>query len=134
MNLNHDDSGNVVIEFIATAVALLIPISYLAMATLQIATGYIDVQNAARAGARIYSTSSSDAQGKDQSIKAVQAALNYPTQVQVLFECSANPCLAAENIVTVRVNKWIPIELPAFLGNHSIQVHGIQSEIVQDAQ
>lgn len=133
MKIQSNDSGNVAVEFIATAVALLIPISYLAIAALQVATSYIDVQNAARAGARTFATSASESSGKFRSTKAIQATLSTPEQVQVKFECSADPCLVAEQIVTVRVTKLVTVELPAFFGNQTIQISGVQSEVVQDA-
>jgi hypothetical protein len=114
----HNDLGNVAIEFVATAVALMIPIAYISTATLKIATSYIEVQNAARIGA----------------VNAINYSVNSNSINQIQIECTTNPCLTADGIVTVKVTRDILVSLPALLGSQRLTVTGLQAEAVQEPQ
>lgn len=128
-----DTAGNVLIEFTLTAVALFIPISYLAVAVTQVASGYIEVQDAARTAVRVLATSTEDATGMNQAKQIATELTNNNPNVHVEIFCSSQPCLVAEEIVTVRISKEVFLDLPSFTGLNSITVTGTQAEIVQES-
>jgi Flp pilus assembly protein TadG len=130
----NNDSGNVVLEFVGTAVALFIPIAYIAVATLQIASGFIEVQNAARAGARVFVSSPNEQTARSQSFNAINSIIKSDQTISMKIMCSANPCLVVDSFVTVEVSKQIFLELPTFLGSHKISVSGSQTEVVQESR
>ena len=127
-----DDSGNVLIEYTLTSVAMFIPISYIALAAANVAAGYIEVQDAARTAARVMATSSSDYQGKIQAREIANRLTRNSDQVSVQITCSHNPCLVDEEIVTVVIEKVISLGLPGFTGFGSVTVRGVQAEVVQE--
>jgi Flp pilus assembly protein TadG len=127
-----DDCGNVLIEYTLTAVAMFIPISYMAIAAADVAAGYIEVQDAARTAARVMATSSSDYLGKIEAREIANQLTSNSAQVSVQITCSHNPCLVDEEIVTVAIEKIIPLSLPGFTGFGSVTVRGVQAEIVQE--
>ena len=130
----RDNSGNVILEFTVTAVALFIPISYISIAATQIASGYIDVQNAARAGARIFAASEVDSSGKRATVELIKAMLSGSNDPVINFYCTKNPCLSKDGIVTVQIQKAIVLDLPIALGSPQVIVTGKQAEVVQDAR
>ncbi len=133
-NFPRDDTGNVILEFTVTAVALFIPISYISIAATQIASGYIEVQNAARAGARIFATSEIDSSGKRAATQVIESMLSTSTDLNVNFHCTKNPCLSKDGIVTIQIQKEIDLELPVTFGSPRVIVTGKQAEVVQDTQ
>ena len=126
-----EDRGNVVVEFVATTIIFLVPIAYIAIAALQVATSYIEVQNAARAGARVFVTSQNESAARMHSRRAVEMIAGTASTNSIKFVCSADPCLTPESLVTVEVQKSINLNLPTFLGSYQVEVTGIQAEIVQ---
>jgi Flp pilus assembly protein TadG len=130
----NNESGNVVLEFVGTAVALFIPIAYIAVATLQVATGFIEVQNAAKVGARVFVSSPNDQIARSQSLNAINSVLKRYKTICMTIMCSAIPCFVVDSFVTVEVSKQIFLELPTFLGSHKISVSGSQTEVVQESR
>jgi len=128
------EQGNVVIEFVGTAVALFIPIAYIAIATLQIATGYIEVQNAARSGARVFVSSSNENLARVESLRVINLFKKTDEVFVTKITCSTNPCLLTDTFVTVEVAKQIKLDLPEFLGIHNVTVSGLQVEVVQESR
>lgn len=133
MKIKKDD-GNVVVEFVATTIIFLIPIAYIAIAALQVATAYIEVQNAARAGARVFVTSPNESTARTLSTRAIGTIAGVSSSNSTKFLCSAEPCLTPKALVTVEVQKFVDLNLPAFLGSYQVTVTGLQSEIVQGAR
>lgn len=129
-----NENGNVILEFTVAAVALFIPISYISIATTQVASSYIEVQNAARAGARLFASSEIDAVGKRSTSELIYSMLNSSTDVIINFDCTKTPCLSKDGIVTVEVQKEVTLNLPLTLSSPRIFVTGKQAEVVQDSQ
>lgn len=125
-------SGNVVIEFTLTTVAMFIPISYLAVAVTNVAAGYIQVQDVARTAARVMATSKSESSGKLQVHEIVKDLTGGSSQISITISCSHNPCLVDEEIVVVEVQKVIALNLPGFTGFSTVTVRGKQAEVVQE--
>lgn len=126
--------GNVVIEFTLTAVALFVPIAYISVATTQVALSYIEVQDAARAGARLLATSEIEASGRAASLALANSMLSNSNDVEIAISCSKNPCLARDGIVSFQINQKINLSLPLIPYPISITVSGAQAEVVQDSE
>lgn len=133
-NQRNTDQGNVVVEFVATTIIFLVPIAYIAIAALQVATSYIEVQNAARAGARVFVTSANESLARTQASKAIGSVTGNPSTNSTKFICEFQPCLTPEALVTVEVKKLVNLNLPAFFGTYQVEVTGIQAEVVQDVR
>lgn len=126
-----NEQGNVTIEFVGVVVALFIPISYISIAALSVATTYIDIQNAARTGARIFVTSRDDGQARFRASQAVEAVLTGEELTEVKIICSNSPCLTSDGQVEVQVRSHVDLDLPSPFSNLSIDLVGSQTEVVQ---
>ena len=133
-NRLSNSEGNVIVEFTLTAVALFVPIAYLASAGTQVATNYLEVQDAARAGARVFASSTNEASGKYLATQAALITAGNSDQVTIKISCSASPCLTLNEVIKVEVQKRIELNLPDFLGLPTVNLTGAQSEIVQAIQ
>jgi hypothetical protein len=101
---------------------------------LKIATSYIEVQNAARIGARAFVSASSDSTARVRAVNAINYSVSSNSINQIQIECTTNPCLTADGIVTVKVTRDILVSLPALLGSQRLTVTGLQAEAVQEPQ
>ncbi len=129
-----DSSGNVILEFTVAVVALFVPISYIATAATQIASSYLEVQNAARAGARFFATSEDEARGRAETKSLVENLLNSTPDLNVSLTCSKNPCLTKDGVIRLQVEHQILLNLPMFPELFHITITGVQSEVVQEIQ
>lgn len=128
------DKGNVIVEFTLTAVALFVPIAYVSAAITQIAVNYIAVQDAARAGARLFATSEIESSGRIASQALVKSLLTNSPKVQTSIICSNNPCLVRDGIITFQVDQEVTLALPLMPYPISINLSGAQAEVVQDSE
>lgn len=128
------ETGNVIVEFTFTSIAILIPIAFVSVSVLRVASGYIEVQEAARNAARVFASSSNESLGKSQARQVVLDSIRNEKNVFVTITCSHNPCLIYQEIVTVRVDKEIDLNFPTFSGKESITVTGIQAEVIQETR
>jgi hypothetical protein len=127
------ESGSAVVEFIGTAVLLLIPLVYLVLTVGRLQAGTFAVDGAAREAARAMVTATSSDDGPTRARAAVTLALEDQgfepgpaLDGDVLrIECSADPCLSPGTTVSVRVRtavplpfvpaalrSWVPLEVP----------------------
>lgn len=135
MKLSFDD-GNVIIEFIGITVALLIPISIVASASLTVAQSYLATDIAARNGSRAFVISSNDATASKNARSAAKLAMQdhnaLDENVFVSSACTKNPCLTPGGFVTVTVSRHIDLSLPINLGSRSVQVSAQHTAIVDE--
>ena len=126
--------GNVILEFTVAVVALFIPISYISIAASQIATSYLEVQNAARAGARVFATSTDEVLGKFETKRLVGNLLGSTPASNISLTCSKNPCLVKDGVIRLQVDQKVSLNLPMFPELLEITITGVQSEVVQEIQ
>jgi len=133
-----DESGNVMVEFIAVVVVLLLPLIYFAQSVVLVAKTNTAVQSASQLAAREFVVSPNDALARVRSRKAAIAVLSdaqFPTsKARVTFVCDADPCLTASREVSVAVS--VPIATPAFgpFPSHSLVITATHSETVDEVR
>ena len=130
------EEGNVIVEFIGITVALLIPISIIASASLTIAQSYLATDIAARNGSRAYVISGNDAIANHDARSAANLAMQdykaLDEHVSVSISCTRSPCLTPGGFVTVSVSRQIDLSLPVNLGSRSVLVSAQHTAIVDE--
>ena len=130
------NEGNVIVEFIGITVALLIPISIVASASLTIAQSYLATDIAARNGSRAFVISSNDSNANQDARSAANLAMQdhkaLDGQVSIATTCTKNPCLTPGGFVTVTVSRKIDLSLPINLGSRSVVVSAQHTAIVDE--
>jgi hypothetical protein len=130
------DKGNVIVEFIGVTVALLIPISIVASASLIVAQSYLATDMAARNGSRAFVISSNDATANQDARSAANLAMQdhkaLDQNVSVSTTCTKNPCLTPGGFVTVTVSRKLDLSLPINLGSRSVSVSAQHTAIVDE--
>ena len=123
------EAGAALVEFLGTAVLLLVPLVYLVLTVAQVQAGAFAVEGAAReAGRAMVTASSSDAGAERARAAAGIAFADQGFDVDdgsVWLECSADPCLTPGATVGVRtrltvplpfvpaaLRDWVPLEVP----------------------
>jgi hypothetical protein len=132
----EQQEGNVIVEFIGIIVALLIPISVIANASLMVANAYLTTDIAARNAARAFVVSSSDASGRRAVNAAAQLAARdfnaSDSAVVTNVLCTHNPCLSPGGYVTVRIDKNVNLNLPRVFGPRTVVVTSHHTLVVDE--
>ena len=135
-NKSGSDGGNVIIEFIGVAVALLIPISIVSGASLTIAQSYLATDVAARNGSRAFVTSTNDISANNDAKSAAKLAMQdhnaLDDRVEIRTICTKRPCLTPGGYVNVIVSRQVELSLPINLGSRSIKVSAQHTAIVDE--
>ncbi len=112
------DAGSAVIEFIALALLLLLPLVYLVITLGRIQAGSLAAQSGARAAARALVTADSGAQGRAWANAAARLALTdqgfQPGAGRLTITCSVQPCLTPGAEVGARLT--VQVVLPGVPG------------------
>ena len=114
-DVRDPEAGSALVEFLGTAVLLLVPLVYLVLTVGQVQAGTFAVEGAAREAARAVVTAPSSADGVARAQAAVGLALadqgfdDVPSRDSLTLECSNDPCLAPDGTVGVRVRVEIPL-------------------------
>jgi hypothetical protein len=118
------ESGAALVEFLGTAVLLLVPLVYLVLTLAQVQAGTFAVQGAAREAGRAMVTADSSAEGLARAQAAAGIALadqgfdDASTADVLTLDCSADPCLTPGATVGVRARLEIALPfVPAALGD-----------------
>ncbi len=126
----HDpEAGAALVEFLGTAVLLLVPLVYLVLTVAQVQAGAFAVEGAAREAGRAMVTADSAETGAGRARAAAGIAFAdqgfAAADGSVSLECSADPCLTPGATVGVRtrlavplpfvpeaLRGWVPLEIP----------------------
>ena len=105
--LFRDESGMALVEFIGVAIVLMIPLIYLASMVSVVARGTMAADASARAAARMFVISATDASAKKKA-KAVVARVIADHELtgassSMSLSCASSPCLTLGSSVTVTV-------------------------------
>ncbi len=113
--LTRDDTGSAVVEFIALAVLLLVPVVYLVLTLGRLQAAALAAEGAAREAGRAYVTAQDDAEGRERAQAA--AALAFADQGfasgttrSVELGCDHPDCLVPDG--RVRVHSRLFVDLP----------------------
>lgn len=114
MQEQTNDSGNAIVEFLAVALLLLVPLIYLVLVLAKIQAATYAVQGAAKDAGRAYALSDSATQGADRASLALQVALQDqgldPVAGHLEVICEAADCLTAGSTITAAAS--VPVKLP----------------------
>ena len=136
MKKSSFENGNVIVEFIGVTVALLVPISIIAIASLSLANEYLSTEIAARTASRAFVVSSNDSSGsRAAKLAANLASQDFNTHQKVStvrISCTKSPCLSPGGFVTVKVSKTVSLDLPDMFGSRSVVVNSQHTSIVDE--
>jgi hypothetical protein len=117
-----NDDGNAIVEFIAVAIGIMIPIGYLVVALSDVLSAYAAAHSAAREASRVYVRDVAVSGGEFRARQAANIAfadrgLDLPVE-SVAFECSLGGCLEPGSRIRVVINwqmplPWLPEPLSA---------------------
>jgi len=114
----RSDEGSAIIEFIVVGVTVLVPLVYLVQCAMTVHSAALASSQAVREAGRAFSTSSSEAQGRERA--AVAARLAFADQGLTLppgslgMTCPDGPCLTPGSVVDVTLDWQVPLPwLPA---------------------
>ena len=118
------EAGSALIEFLALAFLMLIPVMFLVITLGRIQAGSFAADTAVRSGTRAFITSPDDATAALRAQVAVELAFadqgfdNLNLQDAVQITCTATPCLTPGELVTLELRTRIPIPgIPGFIGS-----------------
>ena len=134
---NKNDHGNVVVEYIAIALFLIVPIFYIADQCSIVARTYLEVVSAGNSAVRAYTVQVNDASGLVAAKKVISEEIavagvqlkNFSMKVK----CSSQPCLMAGNFVTISIDGTTHVSVP-LLSQLTIPVGSSQTLEVGEAR
>lgn len=136
----NDDSGSALVEFLAVALLLLIPVIYLILTLTELHAGKYAATSAVHSAARAFVTADDVETAYQHATAATRIALDdqgfhdIAVSESLTIECAATGCFAPESHVHVVIE--IPIRVPGipFLGTgprvltaHAEQVAAVES-------
>lgn len=114
----RDERGSAVVEFVALAVLMLIPLVYLVMMLARVQAGSYAVSQAAREAGRAFVTAPSAAVAPARAEAAARVAfLDHAMEDhgRLTVACDGSPCLRPEGQVETTATVRVPLPLvPAF--------------------
>ncbi|GAA3612010.1 hypothetical protein GCM10022199_14860 [Marihabitans asiaticum] len=112
------DDGSAVVEFVALAVLLLVPLIYLVMMLARLQAGSFAVTQAAREAGRAYVTAQQAGEAPGRARAAADIAFEdqgFGGQGELSISCSATPCFTPEASISSTATVTVPLPLvPAF--------------------
>ena len=132
-----NDGGNVVVEYIAIALFLIVPILWIAVQCSIVARTYLEVVSISNSAARVYALQSNDKIGLG-AVKKVLSEESAVSGIQLKrfslkVKCSNRPCLVPGNFVTVSISGTKQVSFPFFSGI-SIPIRSSQTIEVGEAR
>jgi Flp pilus assembly protein TadG len=117
-----DDRGTAVVEFLAAAVLLLLPVLYLVLVLGRLQAATFAAEGAAREAGRSFTTAPSVTEARPRATASVRIALDDQGFTDVdaasalAVSCSTTPCLEPGSDVLVRVSFEVPLPaVPSFV-------------------
>lgn len=107
------DSGTALIEFVAVAVLIMIPIAYVVVVLVKLNAATQAAVTAAREAGRAYVTADSPRQGAARAQLAAQLAMadQGATEPQLTVSCHGRACLAPGSRIEVTVTARVVLPL-----------------------
>lgn len=131
------DRGNVVVEYIAIALFLIVPILWIADQCSIVARTYLEVVSVSNSAARVYALQSNDKSGLRAAKKVMSEELAVSDiqlkRFSLKVKCSDRPCLVPGNFVTVSISGIKQVSFPIFSGI-SIPIQSSQTIEVDEAR
>jgi len=107
------DRGSAVVEFLVVGVAVLVPVTYLALAVTTVQAEVLAGTQAVREAGRAFSTSATVEAGRARAMAAARLAfldhgLELPAE-GVRITCVGGPCLSPGSAVDIRLAWSVPL-------------------------
>jgi Flp pilus assembly protein TadG len=106
----RDESGSAIVEFVALAIPLFIPVLIYINSFASISANEVTVRTLAREGIRAYAASDSDFVGRATSKQAIQLiaqklglSSEEINSLEAKYECSRTPCLSANSRIRLTI-------------------------------
>ncbi len=110
---SRDDEGSALVEFVALALLVLVPLIYIVMAVARVQSAAYAVTTAVREAGRVYATSGSDVQGRQRALAAARIALaDHGLELPaggLHVRCAGGPCLTPGSRVEVSLSLSVPL-------------------------
>ena len=107
----RDESGSAIVEFVALAIPLFIPIFFYLNSFTSVSGNEAVIRVMAREGVRAYAASDSDYSGRVVSQQAIAVIAEYLgltsseiKSIKVNYECSRMPCLSANSRIRLTIS------------------------------
>lgn len=128
---SRGEAGEAVLEFIAIAVLIIIPLGYVAMAVMTVQSASVASAHAAREAARAFTLATDPESGVERARTAVELALadqgfsQLQREPEVRVECAA--CLSPGSLTRIEVRwevplPWLPMGAPVGVPVSATQV------------
>ena len=112
--MRRDDSGAAMVEFLALAVIVLIPLAALVLAVFDIQRAAFGTTAAAREAARVAVRAPSTQAAQDRAVAATELTLaDHDVRLQpggLSIECSSTPCLTPGGTIEVTVRSTVSLD------------------------
>jgi Flp pilus assembly protein TadG len=128
-----DDAGTAIIEFVYLAVLLMVPLVYVLLTVFRVQSAAYAVSSAAREAGRVYVTSASDDQGREQAFSAAAMVMAdsglHLEPEQLHIDC--RDCLrpGATVPIVVEYDVGLPLLPRFFRGSAPATVHVSSSHL-----
>ncbi len=107
----RDESGSAIVEFVALAIPLFIPVLIYLNSFASVSGNEAVIRVMAREGVRAYAASDSDYSGRIVSEQAIDLIAQHlgltPKEIETInvnFECSRLPCLSANSRIRLTIS------------------------------
>lgn len=111
INKFRDESGSAIVEFVALAIPLFIPVLIYLNSFASVSGNEAVIRVMAREGVRAYAASDSDYSGRIVSEQAIDLIAQHlgltPKEIETInvnFECSRLPCLSANSRIRLTIS------------------------------
>ncbi len=114
MGRDGRESGSAVVEFVALAVVLLVPLVYLVLLVARVQAASYAVAVAAREGGRVFVGTPRDQEPLGRAEAAARLAFEdqgFAREGEITVDCAALPCLTPDAAVTVHSRLRVPLPL-----------------------
>lgn len=113
------ERGSAIVEFVALAVLMMIPLVYLVLMLARLEAGAFAVTQAAREAGRAFVTADSDGEAYSRAAAAATISFQdfrFGPESTLSVQCTGSPCLSAGSAVVTTATVQVPLPLvPAFV-------------------
>lgn len=114
LGTREGERGSAVVEFIALAVVLLVPLVYLVLLVARVQAASYAVSVAAREAGRVFVTTTAAVDAEARARFAARLAFEdqgFAEPGEVTFDCAASPCRTPDAQVSVHARLRVPLPL-----------------------
>lgn len=111
MTRRPGESGSAIVEFYFLGILLLVPLVYVMLTLLDVQRTAYGVTQAAREAGRLLAATGDEEAARTAAAIALDDQGVEPTDVELTFECTTDPCFAPGGEITVTVAATVQLPL-----------------------